>query len=165
MIINSCFYLQFYHLDIRSPPTGRPPGPDWWVTIHRITKSRTWLKQLSTHADIRIRINAQLELMLRINADTLRSNGLRPTRLLCPWDSPGKSTGVSCDALLQGIGPRVSCIAGRFFSIWVIREAKQYFIECTRCVFASTAQEHSPLLSRNGTCSDPPEASETGGQQ
>ena len=24
-------------------------------------------------------------------------------RLLCPWDSPGKSTGVVCHALLQGI--------------------------------------------------------------
>ena len=28
-----------------------------------------------------------------------------PTRLLCPWDFPGKSTGVGCHALLQGIFP------------------------------------------------------------
>ena len=28
-----------------------------------------------------------------------------PTRLLCPWDSPGKNTGVGCHALLQGIFP------------------------------------------------------------
>ena len=28
--------------------------------------------------------------------------GLWPARLLCPWDSPGKSTGVGCHALLQG---------------------------------------------------------------
>ena len=26
-------------------------------------------------------------------------------RLLCPWDSPGKNTGVDCHALLQGIFP------------------------------------------------------------
>ena len=26
-----------------------------------------------------------------------------PDRPLCPWDSPGKNTGVSCHALLQGI--------------------------------------------------------------
>ena len=25
------------------------------------------------------------------------------TRLLCPWDAPGKNTGVGCHALLQGI--------------------------------------------------------------
>ena len=28
-----------------------------------------------------------------------------PTRLLCPWDSPDKNTGVGCYALLQGIFP------------------------------------------------------------
>ena len=27
------------------------------------------------------------------------------SRLLCPWDSPGKSTGVGCHFLLQGIFP------------------------------------------------------------
>ena len=31
--------------------------------------------------------------------------GLEPARLLCPWDFPGKNTGVSCHALLQGIFP------------------------------------------------------------
>ena len=30
-------------------------------------------------------------------------HGLQPTRLLCPWDSPGKNTGVGCHVLLQGI--------------------------------------------------------------
>ena len=34
---------------------------------------------------------------------TLRPHGLYPSRLLCPWDSPGKNTGVRCHALLQGI--------------------------------------------------------------
>ena len=28
-----------------------------------------------------------------------------PARLLCPWDSPGKNTGVGCHALLQGVLP------------------------------------------------------------
>ena len=28
---------------------------------------------------------------------------LQPTRLLCPWSSPGKNTGVGCQFLLQGI--------------------------------------------------------------
>ena len=30
---------------------------------------------------------------------------LWPTRLLCPWDFPGKTTGVGCHFLLQGIFP------------------------------------------------------------
>ena len=35
----------------------------------------------------------------------LQSHGLQPTRLLCPWDFPGKNTGGGCHALLQGIVP------------------------------------------------------------
>ena len=30
-------------------------------------------------------------------------HGLKPSRLICPWDSPGKNTGVGCHFLLQGI--------------------------------------------------------------
>ena len=29
--------------------------------------------------------------------------GLQPTRLLCPWDFPGKNAGVGCLFLLQGL--------------------------------------------------------------
>ena len=38
-------------------------------------------------------------------SNSLQPHGLHPARLLCPWDSPGKNTGVSCHALLQGILP------------------------------------------------------------
>ena len=30
-----------------------------------------------------------------------RPHGLQPTRLLCPWDFPGKNTGVGCHCLLR----------------------------------------------------------------
>ena len=33
---------------------------------------------------------------------TLRPHGLQLTRLLCPWDFPGKSTRVGCHCLLCG---------------------------------------------------------------
>ena len=36
-------------------------------------------------------------------SDSLRPHGLQPTRLLRPWDFPGKSSGVRCHFLLQGI--------------------------------------------------------------
>ena len=32
-------------------------------------------------------------------------SGLKPTRLLCPWDFPGKNIGVSCRFLPRGIFP------------------------------------------------------------
>ena len=34
-------------------------------------------------------------------SDSSRPRGLQPTRLLRPWDFPGKSTGVECHRLLQ----------------------------------------------------------------
>ena len=37
-----------------------------------------------------------------VMSNSLRPCGLQP-RLLCPWDSPDKSTGVDCHAFLQGI--------------------------------------------------------------
>ena len=34
-------------------------------------------------------------------SDSSQSHGLQPTRLLHPWDFPGKSTGVGCHCLLR----------------------------------------------------------------
>ena len=36
-----------------------------------------------------------------VMSDSVRLHGLQPTRLLQPWDSPGKNTGVGCYFLLQ----------------------------------------------------------------
>ena len=38
-------------------------------------------------------------------SDSLWPHGLEPTRLLCPWNFPGKNTGVGCRFLLQRIFP------------------------------------------------------------
>ena len=56
-------------------------------------------------------------------SDSLRPHGMQPARLLCPWDSPGKDSGVGCHALLQGIlRPRdrthVSCAS--FTGRWIL---------------------------------------------
>ena len=37
--------------------------------------------------------------------DSVRPPGLQRARLLCPWDSPGKNTGVDSHSFLQGIFP------------------------------------------------------------
>ena len=41
--------------------------------------------------------------MTSVVPDSLRPHVLQPARLLCPWNSPGKNTGVGCHAVLQGI--------------------------------------------------------------
>ena len=38
-------------------------------------------------------------------SDSLWPHGLLPARLFCPWDFPGKNTGVGCHFLPQGIFP------------------------------------------------------------
>ena len=38
-------------------------------------------------------------------SDSLQLYGLQPSRLLCPWDSPGKNTRGYSHFLLQGIFP------------------------------------------------------------
>ena len=44
-------------------------------------------------------------LVSKLGLTLLRSHGLEPARLLCPWNSPGKNTGAGCHFLLQGIFP------------------------------------------------------------
>ena len=56
--------------------------------------------------------------------DFFRPLGLQPARLFCPWNSPGKNTGVGCHFLLQvlfstqGLNPDLLCfcIEGRLFT-------------------------------------------------
>ena len=49
-------------------------------------------------------------------SDSLQPHGLWPSRLFCPWDSPGKNTGVGCHSvpqgifLTQGLNPRLLCL-------------------------------------------------------
>ena len=60
-----------------------------------------------------------------VMSDSLRSHGLQPTRLLCPWDFPGKNIGMGSHALLQGTFLtqesnlcllRLPELAGKFFT-------------------------------------------------
>ena len=59
-------------------------------------------------------------------------HGLWSTRLLCPWDLPGKNTEMGCHALLQGIFPtqgsnlRLLCLlrCRRILYHWATREAQ-----------------------------------------
>ena len=49
------------------------------------------------------------ELSHSVVSDSLRTSGLQPAKLFCPWNSPGKNTGVGCHFLLQGhlLHPRI----------------------------------------------------------
>ena len=77
-------------------------------------------------------------------SDSLWPRGLKSTRLLCPWDFPGNSTGVDCHFLLQGIFPTqgrtwVSHIVDRYFTVWATRDTNLVLL---LCVLASNVHSY-----------------------
>ena len=68
-----------------------------------------------------------------VRLSVLWPHGLESVSLLCPWDSPGKNTGVGCQALLQrilttpGSNPRLLslAVAGGFLATSAPWEAAQ----------------------------------------
>ena len=99
----------------------------WYTAVHGVTKSRTCLSELNwnTHCTsaltikgknflwrIKWRFFQRLKIerpcvlacwVAWVTYDSWRPYGLWLTGLLCPWDSPGKNTGMDCHALLQEI--------------------------------------------------------------
>ena len=63
-----------------------------------------------------------------------KGESCQPARLLCPWNSSGKNTGVGCHFLLQGISPaqgsnlcllHLLSLAGGFFTTSATWEAQK----------------------------------------
>ena len=68
----------------------------------------------------------------------LGPHGLQPAGLLCPWNSPGKNTGVGCCFLLQGkvsIRLKVFCTSTQLsfkdFSLCLSHALPQFFLDLT----------------------------------
>ena len=71
-------------------------------------------------------------------SDSLRPHGLQPTRLLHPWDFPGRGTGVGCHCLLRD--KRYFCqLVGKVFHFWLTR------VEAFKCL-CSPACKTLPVL-------------------
>ena len=54
-----------------------------------------------SHLDKTLLLLLLLLLSHSVMSDSERPHGLQPTKLLHPWDFPGKSTGVGCHCLLR----------------------------------------------------------------
>ena len=102
--------------DVKNWFTGKDPnaGKDWRQEENGMTEDEMvgWNHQLNGHefeqapgvGDGQGNL-ACCSLLVTQSWMTLQSHGLQPIRLLCPWDFPGKDTGVGCHFLLQGIFP------------------------------------------------------------
>ena len=63
-----------------------------------------------------------------VMSNSLPSYGLQPARLLCPWYSPGKNTGVSCHAPLPGNLPDPGIEPASPMSTWVAKWSTHTYI-------------------------------------
>ena len=91
---------------------GCPENPmdrgAWWATIQGVKKSQIQLTYIHTYTHTDRTHSPSIPQMPLCHAcsfvsDSLQPHGLEPTRLLCPWNFPGKNTGEGCHFLLQGI--------------------------------------------------------------
>ena len=66
----------------------------WQATVHRVTKSRMWLKRLSTHTAIKCPLrwetcaNSLVQCSCSVVSDSLRPHELQHTRPPCPSPTP-----------------------------------------------------------------------------
>ena len=74
-----------------------------------------------------------------------------PTRLLCPWDSPGKDTGVGCHALLPTQGWNLSlmspALAGKFFTTGITSQFHSVLSQVVSDSATPWTAAHQPSLS------------------
>ena len=71
-----------------------------------------------------------------VMSDSLQAHGLWPTRLLCPWDSPGRilewvampSSRGSSQPRIEPTSPVSPALAGRFFITAPLEKAQGLFI-------------------------------------
>ena len=79
--------------------------------------------------------------------NSLQPHGLQPTRLLYPWDSPVKNTGVGCHALLQGSNQHLylSCL-GRWLLYLALPGKPTYVLIFTKSYIRKSKQKTVKML-------------------
>ena len=73
---------------------------DRWAIVHGVTKSR---KGLSDWTELNWVPVGKSQAFWLGKLENWNNHGLLPARLPCPWNSPGKVTGVGCHSFLWGI--------------------------------------------------------------
>ena len=99
----SCIHLNILHAAAKSlqscstlcdPIDGSPPGPP----SLGFSRQEHW-SGLPFPSPMHER--EKWKWSRSVVSNSSRPHGLQPTRIFCPWDFPGKSTGVGCHCLLH----------------------------------------------------------------
>ena len=104
---------------INSPSGILLPFSMWCTIACRLFKSK---KPPASLIQYIFKIFSACACVCSVMSDSLWPHGMQPARLLCPWDFPGKNTGVGCHFSSKGSSwprdrIRVSCVSyiGRQF--------------------------------------------------
>ena len=74
----------------------------WLIVSGQIQRNLSDVRNLQLHTLLFIAAAAAAAAAVAsVVSDSMRPHRRKPTRLPCPWDSPGKNTGVGCHFLLQ----------------------------------------------------------------
>ena len=112
-------------------PLVSGPGSQWLCILSHFPVESECVLHVSSHFS-RVPLCCAMDCTLPGSSVLLRY-GLHPARLLCPWDSPGKNTGVGCHVLqgiflTQGLNPyllHLPVLPGRLFATSATWEAHQ----------------------------------------
>ena len=86
-------------------------------------------------------------------SDSLWPRGLHPARLLCPWDSPVKNTGVGSHALLQVIFPTQGLAPGLLNAGRFLESPWNTWTQYNRCEdFSYSTRHHTHTHRHTHTC-------------
>ena len=114
----------------------------WHAVAHGITKSGTWLSdwtELIWYLHFSFWLASLCIIGSRFMSNSLQPHGLKPSRLLHPWDFPGKNTGVVCHFFFQEIFWALNpCLlhCRQILYHWASMEVLKFSLVCTKNVFS-----------------------------
>ena len=85
-------------------------------------------------------------------SDSSQPHGLQPTRLLRPWDFPGKSTGVGCHCLLWPIAMRGNDNSRLLGNTYSARHGDKCCVSITSLSFTTLYKALTILFYRKTPC-------------
>ena len=93
----------------------------WRAAIHGVAVRHDWATELNWSENV----------SHSVMPVSFRPHGLKPARLFCPWNSPGKNAGVCCHSLLQGI--------------FRTQESNMFLLHCRQILYHLSHQGCPPL--------------------
>ena len=103
--LSSLYLLGTYVLQVSTAQLNQENWPTWDCAILAPVNEKMgqmYLQKLSSHGTLKLEGalgTGSVCVSRSVMPDSLRPHGLQSTRFLCPWDFPGKDTGVGCHFL------------------------------------------------------------------